>query len=39
MWGLLYKDNQKYFVVCGPETSDNYLKYKNNRFLISIVSE
>ncbi len=36
MWGLLNKENQSYFILGGPETSDNYLKYKNTRFLISI---
>jgi hypothetical protein len=36
MWGLVKKENQHYFILGGPETSDNYLKYKNTRFLILI---
>jgi len=37
MWGLFNKNQDGNFIVGGPETSDNYLKYKNSRFLISIV--
>lgn len=36
MWGVLHKEKQNYFIVGGPETSDNYLKYRDLRFLISI---
>lgn len=36
MWGIFHKEGQKYFIVGGPETSDNYLKHRDFRFLISI---
>ena len=36
MWGILNVENGKYFILGGPETSDNYYKYKNARYLILI---